>query len=46
MDVKGGCSPQNILESADVITELAGGRNRFLNEVKRIFFRECNKLFL
>jgi hypothetical protein len=32
MDVKGGCSPQNIFESAEDLTELAGGCNRFLND--------------
>jgi hypothetical protein len=37
MDVKGGCSPQNIFESAEVLTELAGGCNRFLNDLSNSF---------
>src|SRR2546430_4958926 len=37
MDVKGGCSPQNILESAELLTELAHGCNRFLNDPTRFF---------
>jgi hypothetical protein len=37
MDVKGGCSPQNILESAQVLTELAHARNRFLNDLNDFF---------
>jgi hypothetical protein len=44
--VKGGCSPQNILESADVLTELAHACNRFLNDLKRFFFVPCNKMIL
>ena len=37
MDVKGGCSPQNIFLSAEHLTELARGCNRFSNIFKQFF---------
>src|SRR2546421_3471385 len=37
MDVKGGCSPQNIFESAEVLTELVHGCNKFSSILKQIF---------
>ena len=37
MDVKAGCSPQNVFESAEVLTELERGCNRFSNIFNNFF---------
>ena len=35
MDVKGGCSPQNIFETVDLVTELAPGGKQIRNDLTR-----------
>jgi hypothetical protein len=34
-DVKGGCSPQNILENWVLVAELGDGGNKILHELRR-----------
>ena len=46
MDVKGGCSPQNIFETADVLIELSHCPQQIsLIDLKRRSAEDCNKLF-